>query len=118
VVQAEKFNLATGIKAVHVPGNTTPGAIADTVAGRTTYLITPISYALADIRAGRLRALGITTNTRSPLLLEVPTIAEAGVTGFDYPIWYGGVTREAAATHTPQAIFCRNQIRSICSDLR
>ena len=86
---AEKFNLATGIKAVHVPGNTTPEAIADTVAGRTTYLITPISYALADIRAGRLRALGVTTNTRSPLLSEVPTIAEAGVTGFDYPIWYG-----------------------------
>src|SRR4030088_1999546 len=40
---AEKFNLATGIKAVHVPGNTTPEAIADTVAGRITYLITPIS---------------------------------------------------------------------------
>jgi tripartite-type tricarboxylate transporter receptor subunit TctC len=83
---AEKLNLATGIKAVHVPGDTTPEAIADTVAGRTTYLITPISYALADIRAGRLRALGVTTNTRSPLLSEVPTIAEAGVTGFDYPI--------------------------------
>jgi tripartite-type tricarboxylate transporter receptor subunit TctC len=33
--------------------------------------------------------LGVTTNTRSPLLPEVPTIAEAGVTGFDYPIWYG-----------------------------
>ena len=86
---AEKLNLATGIKAVHVPGNTTPETIADTVAGRTTYLITPISYALADIRAGRLRALGVTTNTRSPLLSGVPTIAEAGVTGFDYPIWYG-----------------------------
>jgi len=86
---AEKFNLEADIKAVHVPGNTTPEAIADMVAGRTTYLITPISYALADIRAGRLRALGVTTNTRSPLLSEVPTIAEAGVTGFDYPIWYG-----------------------------
>ena len=68
-------------------GNTTTEAIADTVAD----LITPISYALADVRAGRLRALGVTTNTRSPLLLEVSTIAEAGVTGFDYPIWYGGV---------------------------
>jgi tripartite-type tricarboxylate transporter receptor subunit TctC len=86
---AERFNLATGIKAVHVPGITTPEAIADTVAGRTTYLITPISYALADIRAGRLRALGVTTNTRSLLQPEVPTIAEGGVTGFDYPIWYG-----------------------------
>src|SRR5450755_3199231 len=68
---AEKFNLATGIKAVHVPGNTAPEAIDGTVAGRTTYLITPISYALADIRAGRLRALGVTTNRRSPLLSEV-----------------------------------------------
>jgi tripartite-type tricarboxylate transporter receptor subunit TctC len=86
---AEKFNLATGIKAVHVPGDTAPDAVADAVAGRTTYLITPISYASADIRAGRLHALGVTTNTRSPLLPEVPTIAEAGVTGFDYPIWYG-----------------------------
>jgi tripartite-type tricarboxylate transporter receptor subunit TctC len=73
----------------NLPGNTTPEAIADTVADRTSYLITPISYALADIRAGRLRALGVTTNTRPPLLSEVPTIAEAGVTGFDYPIWYG-----------------------------
>src|SRR5947209_17960192 len=86
---AEKFNLATAIKDVHVPGNTTPEAIPDTFAGRTTYLITPISYALADICWGSLRALGVTTNTRSPLLPEVPMIAEAGVTGFDYPIWYG-----------------------------
>ena len=86
---AEKFNLQAGIKAVHVPGDTMPKAIADTVAGHTTYLIAPISYAEADIRAGRLRALGVTTKGRSPLLPEVPTIAEAGVAGFDDPIWYG-----------------------------
>jgi tripartite-type tricarboxylate transporter receptor subunit TctC len=86
---AEKFNLESGIKGVHVPGDTMPKAIADTVAGRTTYLISPVSYAEADIRAGRLRALGVTTKTRSPLLPEVPTIAEAGVAGFDFPIWYG-----------------------------
>src|SRR5581483_6840692 len=76
---AEKFNLEAGIKAVHVPGDTMPKAIADTVAGRTTYLISPVSYAEADIRAGRLRALGVTTKKRSPLLPDVPTIAEAGV---------------------------------------
>jgi tripartite-type tricarboxylate transporter receptor subunit TctC len=86
---AEKFNLETGIKAVHVPGDTTPHAIADTVAGRTTYMIAPISYALGDIRAGKLHALGVTTKSRSRLLPEVPTIAEADVPGFDYPIWYG-----------------------------
>ena len=86
---AEKFNLEAGIKAMHVPGDTTPKAIADTVAGRTTYLITPISYAESDIRAGRLRALGVTTKRRSPLLPQVPTIGEAGVARFDFPIWYG-----------------------------
>jgi len=86
---AENFNLEAGIKAVHMPGDTMPKAIADTVGGRTTYLISPVSYAEADIRAGRLRALGVTTKRRSPLLPEVPTIAEAGVAEFDDPIWYG-----------------------------
>ena len=86
---AEKFNLETVIKAVHVPGDTTPQAIADTVAGRTTYMIAPISYALGDIRAGKLRALGVTTKKRSSLLPDVPTVAEAGVPGFNFPIWYG-----------------------------
>ncbi len=85
----EKFNLAAGIKALHVPGETTPAAIADAVAGRTAYMIAPISFALADIRAGRLCALGVTTRKRSFMLPDVPSIAEAGVAGFDFPIWYG-----------------------------
>jgi tripartite-type tricarboxylate transporter receptor subunit TctC len=88
----EKLNLAAGIKAVHVPAK--PGeAIADTiaslVAGRAAYMMAPIPLVMADIRAGRLRALGVSTKRRSNLLPEVPTIAEAGVAGFDYPIWYG-----------------------------
>jgi tripartite-type tricarboxylate transporter receptor subunit TctC len=57
--------------------------IRATVAGRTAYLITPISYALTDIHGGGLHALGATTKKRSPLLADVPTIAEAGVPGFD-----------------------------------
>ena len=44
---------------------------------------------MGSIRAGNLVALGVTTKKRSSLLPEVPTIAEAGVAGFDYPIWYG-----------------------------
>ena len=86
---AEKFNLETGITAVRVPGDTTPQAIADTVAGRTSYMISPISYALGNIRAGKLRALGVTTKKRSSLLPDVPTVAEAGVPSFNFPIWYG-----------------------------
>jgi tripartite-type tricarboxylate transporter receptor subunit TctC len=52
-------------------------------------MMAPIPLVMADIRAGRLRALGVSTKGRSNLLSEVPTIAEAGVAGFDYPIWYG-----------------------------
>lgn len=93
---AEKFNLEAGIKAVHVParaGDAITDTIAYTVAGRTDYQLVPIPLALVDIRAGRLRALGVTTKKRSPLLPEVPTIAEAGVSGFDWPIWYGAWVR-------------------------
>ena len=91
-VGVQKFNVAAGIQAVHVPlgaADAITDVIANTVAGRSSYLITPIPLALADIRAGKLQALGVTTRKRSSLLPEVPTISEAGVVGFDYPIWYG-----------------------------
>ena len=91
-VGAEKFNLEAGIRAQDVPagpGDSISNVIANTVAGRTTYMIAPITLALVDIRAGNLRALGVTTKKRSLLLPEVPTVAEAGVPDFDYPIWYG-----------------------------
>src|SRR5260221_13790521 len=86
----EKFNLEAGIKAIHVParqGDAIADTNANTVAGRTDYLLAPIPLALDDIRAGRLRALGVSTKKRSYLLPEGPTIAEAGGPGFDYPIW-------------------------------
>jgi len=88
----EKFNLEAGIRAAHVPaqpGDAIADVIANAVAGRTTYMMAPIQLALVDIRAGSLRALGVTTKKRSSLLPDVSTIAEAGIAGFDYPIWYG-----------------------------
>jgi tripartite-type tricarboxylate transporter receptor subunit TctC len=81
-----------GIRAAHLPaqpGDAIADVIASLVAGRTTYMMAPIQLALVDIRAGNLRALGVTTKKRSSLLPEVPTISEAGVPGFDHPIWYG-----------------------------
>jgi tripartite-type tricarboxylate transporter receptor subunit TctC len=87
-----KFNLSAGINAVDVPPQPTD-AIADIVAGtiegHITYVIAPISIALPHIRDGELLPLGVTTSRRSVLLPQVPTIAEAGVAGFDFPIWYG-----------------------------
>ena len=88
----EKFNLEAGIRAAHVPAqpaDTIADVIANAVAGRITYMMAPIELALVDMRAGNLRALGVTAMKRSSLLPKVPTISEAGVPGFNHPIWYG-----------------------------
>lgn len=88
-----KFNREAGIAAVDVPPESSSGiagVLAGTIEGRTTYTFAPISaVTLPYIRNGDLVALGVSTSQRSMLLPEVPTIAEAGVDGFDFPIWYG-----------------------------
>ena len=91
-IGVEKFNQAAGIKALHVPplpSDSNADTIANAIAGHFTYYLVPISLALPHIRDGKLIALGVSTARRSALLPEVPTIAEAGVAGFDFPIWYG-----------------------------
>jgi tripartite-type tricarboxylate transporter receptor subunit TctC len=87
-----KFNLSAGINAVDVPPQPTDAIgeiVAGTIDGHTAYMFAPISITLPAIRDRRLIPLGVTTARRSTLLPQVPTIAEAGVTGFDFPIWYG-----------------------------
>jgi tripartite-type tricarboxylate transporter receptor subunit TctC len=88
-INAEKFKLATKIDAVHVPYKGTPEALTDTMAGRVTYFFSPISAALPQVREGKLLALGVSSAQRSSTLKDVPTIAEAGVPGFDYNLWVG-----------------------------
>ena len=88
----EKFNLAAGINAIHVPARGSDGiaeTIANTIAGRTDYALSPIPTTLPHIRAGRLLPLGVSSARRSSALPDVPTVAEAGVPAFDFPIWYG-----------------------------
>src|SRR5262249_9077529 len=91
-VGVEKFNQAAGIKAPHVPpspNDSNADTIANAIAGRFDYYLVPIPLALPHIRDGTLVALGVSTAQRSTLLPEVPTIAEASVGSFDFPIWYG-----------------------------
>ncbi len=91
-VGVEKFNQAAEIKALHVPpspNDSNADTIANAIARRFTYCLVPISLALPHIRDGTLVALGVSTARRSTLLPEVPTIAEASVARFDFPIWYG-----------------------------
>ncbi len=91
-IGVEEFNQAAGIKALHVPpllSDSNADTIANAISGCFTYYLVPISLALPHICDGTLVALGVSTARRSTLLAEVPTIAEAGVAGFDFPIWYG-----------------------------
>jgi hypothetical protein len=81
-----------GIAAVHTPPAATDAitdVIAGTAAGYTTYAMLPIPPAAAYLQDGGLVALGVSTARRSRLLPDVPPLTEAGVAGFDFPIWYG-----------------------------
>jgi tripartite-type tricarboxylate transporter receptor subunit TctC len=86
---AEKFKLAAGIDVLHVPYKGTPEALTDTMTGRVQYFFAPISAAMAQVRDGKLVALAVSSAKRSSLLPQVPTVAEAGLPGFDYNLWVG-----------------------------
>jgi len=86
---AEQFKLAAGINVVHVPYKGPPEALLDTMTGRIQYFLSPLVPALPFVKDGRLLALGVTTAQRSPALPEAPTIAEAGLPGYEYQDWWG-----------------------------
>jgi tripartite-type tricarboxylate transporter receptor subunit TctC len=86
---AELFKLAAGIGAVHVPYRGSPETLTDVMSGRVQFLLSPVLAATPLIRSGRVLALGVTTVERAPALPDVPTIAEAGLPGFEYQGWYG-----------------------------
>ncbi|NBR29692.1 MAG: tripartite tricarboxylate transporter substrate binding protein, partial [Betaproteobacteria bacterium] len=85
----EQFSLMAGIKMSHVPYKGLPLATGDTIAGNLTMTWDSISASAPMIRNGRLRALGIGSLKRSPLMADLPTIAEAALPGFELVSWYG-----------------------------
>ncbi|MDB5744973.1 MAG: hypothetical protein JWR68_3288 [Polaromonas sp.] len=85
----EMFQKVAGIKLVHIPYKGAPAAITDTIGGRTAFMMSSIPSALSQVRNGKMRAIAVSADKRSPSLPEVPTIAEAGYPGFNAGTWYG-----------------------------
>ena len=85
----ELFKLTTGINLAHVPYRGAAPAYTDVMSGQVPVFFDNLASALGQIKAGSVRALAVTSKERSPLLPDVPTVAEAGVPGYVYYTWFG-----------------------------
>ncbi|MDM0115884.1 tripartite tricarboxylate transporter substrate binding protein [Variovorax sp. J22R133] len=91
------------IKLLHVPYKSNTLAVTDLLGGQINMMITDAATGLPQIKAGKLRALGVSSDKRSPLAPEVPTIAEAGVKGYEMGYWFAAY----APAKTPPAVIAR-----------
>jgi len=99
----ELLKAMTGIDLVHVPYKGGAPASTDLIAGQVSLLFNSIPSVLQHMRSGRLKALAVGSAVRSPAIPEIPTVAEAGVPGFEYATWYGLL----APARTPREIIAR-----------
>ena len=88
-LSAELFNSMNQIKMVQIPYKGAGAAVTDVLAGRVPVYFMNILQSLSLIKAGKLRALGVTTPERTAIAPQIPAIAEAGLKGFDMTNWYG-----------------------------
>ncbi len=85
----EMFKSATGTRLVHVPYKGAGPAVNALIAGEIQVMFAPIVAVLPQVKAGRLRALGVTSAKRSAAAPDLPTLAEAGLTGYEISSWFG-----------------------------
>ena len=100
---AEMFKTMTGTKMLHIPYKGASLAITELMGGQITTYFSSIPPAVSLIKAGRLKALGVTSLKRATALPDIPSIAEGGVPGYDAVNWYG----LAYPAGTPQAIVAK-----------
>lgn len=112
---AEMFKAMTGVKMEHVIYKASPAAHIDLFSGQIHVMFDGLPPALTQIRAGRLRALAVTTAKRSQLLPELPTIAESGVPGYNVQGW-NGLVGPAGLPHAIVDRLNRETVRVIGMD--
>ncbi|GAB3771167.1 tripartite tricarboxylate transporter substrate binding protein [Ramlibacter monticola] len=88
-LSGELFNAMAKVDMVHVPYKGSAPAVSDLIGGQIDVMFDNMPSAIQHVRAGKLRALAVTTAKRSPELPDVPTIAEAGVPGYEATSWFG-----------------------------
>ena len=88
-LNAEQFRFAAGIDVLHVPYKGVPEVLIDVMTGRIHYFLSPLVPTLPFLKDGRLIPLAVTTARRSPVLPEVPTMAEAALPGYEFQAWFG-----------------------------
>jgi tripartite-type tricarboxylate transporter receptor subunit TctC len=98
-LSGELFNMMAGTKMVHVPYSGSAQAVTDLLAGRTQVMFSPASTVLQYVEGGQLKALASSERTRAAAAPDLPTVAEAGLPGFDTSVWFGvvgptGISRE------------------------
>ncbi len=96
----ELFKSMTGIDMVHVPYKGSTGAVADLISGQIQVMLAVVPTLLPHVKTGKLKALAVGSPQRSALVPDIPTLAEAGVPGFGYVVWFGMF----APAKTPPAI--------------
>jgi tripartite-type tricarboxylate transporter receptor subunit TctC len=96
----ELFAHAAGIKLVHVPYKGTGPSMAALLSGEVNMALVGVATALPHVKAGKIKPIGVSGATRSPILPDIPTLNEAGVRGYEFAGWYGIF----APAHTPRAI--------------
>lgn len=99
----ELFAYMAGVKMTHVPYKGGPQALGAVISGEVALGFQGLPVAIPQIRAGKVRALAVTTAKRTPALPEVPTVAESGVPGYEHSIWAGVF----APAGTPQSIIAK-----------
>ena len=99
----EMFKAAAGIDMVHVPYKGAAQALTDVIAGQVPVIAQGIGVISSQAKAGKVRVIAVTGAQRSPLLPDVPTLAEAGLSGLEFATWFAVV----APANTPRAVIDR-----------